>query len=76
MKSEVTKTTTKTYSGSIKKKGQSYYVPKSGRVKRPSLFPFDRYVEAAVDIQRIFRGYFHRKKFSDFRTLRTVSYPH
>jgi hypothetical protein len=72
MKSEATKTTAKTYSGSVKKR--SYYAARSDKVKRPSLFPFDRYIEAAINIQRVARGYIYRSKFSDFRTLRAVPY--
>ena len=30
------------------------------------------YLEAAIDIQRVYRGYLQRRNWSDFKTMRKV----
>jgi hypothetical protein len=44
--------------------------PSKYKRNRPALFEYDYYILAAIEIQRIFRGYLIRKTYGNFKTLR------
>lgn len=47
------------------------FSPKSQRLSQPCLYEFDIYLRAATEIQRVFKGYLCRKKWS-FKMIKKV----
>ena len=46
------------------------YEPKSQRLAKPIMYVFDIFVRAAIEIQRISRGYFSRKKYGSLNEIK------
>ena len=51
-------------------KKSARFVLKSHRLAKPCMYDFDIYVRAAVEIQKVTRGFLYRKKFGQLKYWR------